>query len=50
VNGITGRYFEDCTQATPVTERADAITGVAPYALDQDNATRLWTMSETLIS
>ncbi|MFF1683064.1 SDR family NAD(P)-dependent oxidoreductase [Streptomyces sp. NPDC058256] len=49
VEGITGRYFEDCAQAEPVTERAGAVAGVAPYALDQDNAARLWDVSETLV-
>ncbi|WP_406373650.1 SDR family NAD(P)-dependent oxidoreductase [Streptomyces sp. NBC_01550] len=48
VAGITGRYFEDCTQAQTVTERAGAIAGVAPYALDRDNAARLWAVSEAL--
>jgi NAD(P)-dependent dehydrogenase (short-subunit alcohol dehydrogenase family) len=49
VQGVTGRYFEDCAQAEPVTERTGAVAGVARYALDQDNATRLWTVSETLV-
>jgi NAD(P)-dependent dehydrogenase (short-subunit alcohol dehydrogenase family) len=49
VAGVTGRYFEDCAQAVPVTERAGAIAGVAPYALDQENATRLWAVSEDLV-
>ncbi|MFJ3307490.1 SDR family NAD(P)-dependent oxidoreductase [Streptomyces sp. NPDC086549] len=48
VEGITGRYFEDCAQAEPVTERAGAIAGVAPYALDRENADRLWNVSEAL--
>ncbi|MFE9970537.1 SDR family NAD(P)-dependent oxidoreductase [Streptomyces hirsutus] len=49
VEGVTGRYFEDCAEAKPVTERAGAVAGVAAYALDQDNAARLWTVSEALI-
>ncbi|MFJ1747892.1 SDR family NAD(P)-dependent oxidoreductase [Streptomyces sp. NPDC088116] len=49
VEGITGRYFEDCAQSEPVAERAGAVTGVAPYALDRDNAARLWALSETLV-
>lgn len=49
VEGITGRYFEDCAPAARVTERAGAIAGVAPYALDPDNAARLWTVSEELV-
>src|SRR5689334_20566504 len=49
VDGITGRYFEDCAQAEPVTERAGAVAGVAPYALDRENADRLWAVSESLV-
>jgi NAD(P)-dependent dehydrogenase (short-subunit alcohol dehydrogenase family) len=49
VEGVTGRYFEDCAPAAAVTERAGAIAGVAPYALDPDNAARLWTVSEGLL-
>jgi NAD(P)-dependent dehydrogenase (short-subunit alcohol dehydrogenase family) len=49
VDGITGCYFEDCAQAEPVTERAGAVAGVAPYALDRENADRLWALSESLV-
>ncbi|RFC78016.1 SDR family NAD(P)-dependent oxidoreductase [Streptomyces sp. AcE210] len=49
VEGITGRYYEDCAEAKPVTERAGAVAGVAPYALDPDNAARLWATSEAFI-
>ncbi|KOU49870.1 SDR family NAD(P)-dependent oxidoreductase [Streptomyces sp. WM6378] len=49
VEGITGRYFEDCAQAEPVTGRAGAAAGVAPYALDREGAARLWSVSEDLI-
>ncbi|MEV6036825.1 hypothetical protein AB0L65_37130 [Nonomuraea sp. NPDC052116] len=49
VEGITGRYFEDCAQARTVTERAGAIAGVAPYALDRENVGRLWAVSESLV-
>ncbi|MFJ1580587.1 SDR family NAD(P)-dependent oxidoreductase [Streptomyces sp. NPDC088182] len=49
VAGVTGRYYEDCAEAKPVTERSGAITGVAPYALDRDNAARLWAASVSLI-
>jgi NAD(P)-dependent dehydrogenase (short-subunit alcohol dehydrogenase family) len=48
VAGITGQYYEDCAPAKPVSERADAVSGVAPYALNHDNAARLWTESEAL--
>ncbi|MFI9778407.1 SDR family NAD(P)-dependent oxidoreductase [Streptomyces sp. NPDC051956] len=49
VEGITGRYFEDCAEAKPVTQRAGAVAGVAPYALDPDNAARLWAVSEAFV-
>jgi NAD(P)-dependent dehydrogenase (short-subunit alcohol dehydrogenase family) len=49
VEGITGRYFEDCAQAEQVTARAGAVAGVAPYALDPENAARLWAVSEALV-
>ena len=49
VAGVTGRYFEDCAPAEPVTERAGAVAGVAPYALDRGNADRLWAVSEALL-
>ncbi|MFJ9587779.1 short-chain dehydrogenase [Streptomyces acidicola] len=49
VQGVTGHYFEDCAEAVRVSERAGAIADVAAYALDPDNAARLWTVSEALI-
>ncbi|MFJ1748767.1 SDR family NAD(P)-dependent oxidoreductase [Streptomyces sp. NPDC088116] len=49
VAGVTGRYYEDCAEAEHVTGRAGAIAGVAPYALDRDNAARLWAVSASLI-
>lgn len=42
VDGIGGRYFEDCNESPVVTERPDDFSGVAPYALDPGNADRLW--------
>jgi NAD(P)-dependent dehydrogenase (short-subunit alcohol dehydrogenase family) len=42
VEGVTGRYFEDCNEAEVVEERGDTYGGVAPYAIDPDNAERLW--------
>ncbi|MER7837131.1 hypothetical protein ABTY98_14790 [Streptomyces sp. NPDC096040] len=48
MEGVSGRSFEDCVEAGPVTERAGAVGGVAPYALDRDNAARLWAVSEAL--
>lgn len=49
VEGISGRYFEDCNESPIVTERpADFGGGVAPYALDDDNAARLWDIGSGL--
>jgi NAD(P)-dependent dehydrogenase (short-subunit alcohol dehydrogenase family) len=48
VEGVTGRYYEDCAEATPITERAGHTGGVAPYALNIDNAERLWQVSAEL--
>jgi NAD(P)-dependent dehydrogenase (short-subunit alcohol dehydrogenase family) len=50
VEGITGRYFEDCAEAALVPERGERIAGVASYALDPDNATRLWDLSADLLN
>lgn len=47
LEGIGGRYYVDCNEA-PVVERYDS-AGVAPYALDGDNADRLWELSERLL-
>jgi NAD(P)-dependent dehydrogenase (short-subunit alcohol dehydrogenase family) len=48
VEGVTGRYYEDCAEATVVTERGTHAGGVAPYALDPSNADRLWHISTDL--
>jgi NAD(P)-dependent dehydrogenase (short-subunit alcohol dehydrogenase family) len=43
VEGTGGRYFEDCDESPVVTQRPqDFGGGVAAYALDHDNAARLW--------
>jgi NAD(P)-dependent dehydrogenase (short-subunit alcohol dehydrogenase family) len=46
--GIGGRYFNDNQEAVPVDERPSDITelvnSVAAYALDRDNAERLWNL------
>ncbi|TDC25437.1 SDR family NAD(P)-dependent oxidoreductase [Micromonospora sp. 15K316] len=46
VAGLTGRYFEDCAEATVVVGQNDGRSGVAGYALDTAAAERLW--DETL--
>jgi NAD(P)-dependent dehydrogenase (short-subunit alcohol dehydrogenase family) len=49
LEGIGGRYFEDCNEAAVIDPGAadisDSPGGVAPYALDPDNARRLWEVS-----
>jgi NAD(P)-dependent dehydrogenase (short-subunit alcohol dehydrogenase family) len=48
LEGIGGRYLEDCQEAQTIASRAesDGRHGVAPYALEPDNAQRLWDTSE----
>jgi NAD(P)-dependent dehydrogenase (short-subunit alcohol dehydrogenase family) len=50
LEGIGGRYFEDCNEAETVERRGSGISGVAPYALDPGNAERLWELSLELIA
>jgi NAD(P)-dependent dehydrogenase (short-subunit alcohol dehydrogenase family) len=50
LEGIGGRYFEDCNEAQVVERRGAGISGVAPYALDPVNAERLWELSLELIA
>ncbi|MFJ4415947.1 SDR family NAD(P)-dependent oxidoreductase [Streptomyces sp. NPDC088925] len=51
LDGVGGRYFEDCGES-PVVEQAGPIGsgGVAPYALDAANADRLWELAGELIA
>jgi NAD(P)-dependent dehydrogenase (short-subunit alcohol dehydrogenase family) len=49
LEGIGGRYFVDCNEAVPVTRRTGDMSGVAPYALDPNNADRLWEESLRLV-
>lgn len=46
---IGGRYFENCNEVETVTKRPDNYEGVAMYALDKDNANRLWDISMKMI-
>jgi NAD(P)-dependent dehydrogenase (short-subunit alcohol dehydrogenase family) len=49
LDGIGGRYFEDCNEAAP--NEPGTRHGVAAYALDPEAATRLWQVSvQTLAS
>jgi NAD(P)-dependent dehydrogenase (short-subunit alcohol dehydrogenase family) len=46
VEGVTGKYFEDCQEAVPFTPGVRR--GVASYATDPGNARRLWDVSAQL--
>jgi NAD(P)-dependent dehydrogenase (short-subunit alcohol dehydrogenase family) len=50
LEGIGGRYFNDCNEAEPVSSRPPDASGVAHFALDLDNAERLWDMSLRLLA
>jgi NAD(P)-dependent dehydrogenase (short-subunit alcohol dehydrogenase family) len=43
LDGVGGRYFEDCNEAGP--NEPGSRRGVAAYALDPEAATRLWEVS-----
>src|SRR5215472_3563221 len=43
VDGVTGRYFEDCQEAGP--HQPGIRRGVAAYALDPEHAKGLWDLS-----
>jgi NAD(P)-dependent dehydrogenase (short-subunit alcohol dehydrogenase family) len=51
LEGIGGRYFEDCNEAAVVEPSASDFvgSGVAAYALDPGNAERLWDVSQDLV-
>ena len=42
LEGVSGHYFEDSNEAVVVTEPDPTMGGVAPYALDANDADRLW--------
>jgi NAD(P)-dependent dehydrogenase (short-subunit alcohol dehydrogenase family) len=48
LHGVSGRYFEDGAEAV-VTEPGPAMSGVAAYALDPENAGRLWEETTRLL-
>jgi NAD(P)-dependent dehydrogenase (short-subunit alcohol dehydrogenase family) len=50
VDGVIGRYFENCQEDTPddPTVAGTDAAGVAAYALDPEAAGRLWTVSEKM--
>ncbi|HEY1538871.1 MAG TPA: SDR family NAD(P)-dependent oxidoreductase [Solirubrobacteraceae bacterium] len=51
LEGIGGRYFEDCNEAELLDEPTPQSThGVAAYALDPASAERLWELSTDLVA
>jgi NAD(P)-dependent dehydrogenase (short-subunit alcohol dehydrogenase family) len=49
VEGVGGRYFEDCQEASVTEEPAPFGGGVSPYAIDPDNAEKLWDLSLAML-
>jgi hypothetical protein len=51
LEGVGGRYFEDCNEALVLDPNAPDTggSGVAAYALDPNAATRLWEISTDLV-
>jgi NAD(P)-dependent dehydrogenase (short-subunit alcohol dehydrogenase family) len=52
LEGFGGRYFEDCNEAAVIDHSSPepAASGVAAYALDPGNASRLWELSLAAIA
>jgi NAD(P)-dependent dehydrogenase (short-subunit alcohol dehydrogenase family) len=48
MDGVTGRYFEDCNEAGP--HEPGIRRGVAAYALDPEHADRLWHLSGVMVA
>lgn len=44
LEGVGGLYLEDCAQA-PWFDKSNPMVGVMPYALDPENAEKLWALS-----
>jgi hypothetical protein len=60
LQGVSGKYLEDCAIATPLVDADRPLGGqydphgqlrghYQPYALDPENAERLWALSERLL-
>ncbi|MEV7813558.1 SDR family NAD(P)-dependent oxidoreductase [Streptomyces flaveolus] len=50
LEGVGGRYFVDCAETEVIERRSGTLHGVARYAVDPDNARRLWTLSQELLA
>ncbi len=49
LEGVGGRYLEDCNEAETVADDAEARAGVREWALDPEAAARLWDVSIELL-
>ncbi|NUY79617.1 SDR family NAD(P)-dependent oxidoreductase [Flavobacterium sp. MAH-1] len=49
LDGIGGRYFENSNEAPTVYKRPAIFEGVAHYALDKEEASKLWNVSKDFI-
>jgi NAD(P)-dependent dehydrogenase (short-subunit alcohol dehydrogenase family) len=49
LEGIGGRYLEDCQEAAPLEPETPRGHGYLPYALAPDHAERLWNISRDLV-
>ncbi|MGW2563845.1 SDR family NAD(P)-dependent oxidoreductase [Streptomyces sp. NPDC001514] len=50
LEGVTGRYFEDCNEAVVHAELPPtATTGVLPHALDEGSAEQLWDLGTKML-
>ncbi|WP_234904967.1 SDR family NAD(P)-dependent oxidoreductase [Agrobacterium pusense] len=50
VQGISGKYFDDCQEGPVVDERGEGpFKGVARYAVDAENAARLWETAKQML-
>jgi NAD(P)-dependent dehydrogenase (short-subunit alcohol dehydrogenase family) len=50
LEGVSGRYFEDCNEAAPAGPGGGGVRGVAAYAIDPENAQWLWEESLRLLT
>ena len=50
LDGIGGRYFEDCAEAEVLPEGVEGRTGVRPWALEPFAAERLWDLSIEMLA
>jgi NAD(P)-dependent dehydrogenase (short-subunit alcohol dehydrogenase family) len=49
LEGVGGSYFEDCNEAPIVADYVAFAPGVAPFAVDEENARQLWDLSLTFL-